>query len=103
VVCRALARFFLQAFPRCADKPDMNVMSAALSGMQQAQSNLDKTAQRIAHAGINQAGANQAPGDTVDLSTEMVNLMAARQQFSTSARVAHVGDEMQKSLLNMMA
>jgi flagellar hook protein FlgE len=91
----------------------MNVMSAALSGMQQAQSSLDKTAQRIAHAGINQAGANQAgvsqagasqaPGDTVDLSTEMVNLMAARQQFSTSVRVAHVGDEMQKSLLNMMA
>jgi flagellar hook-associated protein FlgK len=65
--------------------------------MQQAQSTLEKTAQRVSQAGTNQAG-----GDTVDLSTEMVNLMAARQQFSASAKVAHIADEMQKSLLNMM-
>jgi flagellar hook-associated protein FlgK len=75
----------------------MDVMSAAASGMQQAQATLEKTAQRVA-----QAGANPAGGDTVDLSSEMVNLMAARQQFSSSVKVAHVADEMQKSLLDMM-
>jgi flagellar hook protein FlgE len=80
----------------------MDVMSAARSGMQQAQGTLEKTAQRVAHAGLNQAGATQAAGDSVDLSAEMVNLLAARQQFSTSAKVAHVADEMQKSLLDMM-
>jgi flagellar hook protein FlgE len=75
----------------------MDVMSTALSGMQQAQGTLEKTAQRIALA-----GTNQAPGDSVDLSTEMVNLIGARQQFSTNARVAHVADKMQKSLIDMM-
>jgi flagellar hook-associated protein FlgK len=76
----------------------MDVMSAALSGMQQAQGTLEKTAQRIASA-----DANPASGDKVDLSAEMVNLIGARQQFSANAKVAHVADEMQKSLLDLMA
>jgi flagellar hook-associated protein FlgK len=76
----------------------MDVMSAALSGMNQAQGTLEKAAQRISTA-----GTNQTPGDSVDLSTEMVNLIGARQQFSASVGVAHVADEMQKSLLDMMA
>ena len=86
----------------------MDVMSAALSGMQQAQDKLEQTARRVAGAGLPQSGANQTGGsapatDTVDLSAEMINLLSARQQFSTNARVAHVADQMQKSLLDMLA
>ena len=72
-------------------------MSAALSGMQQAQGRLEQTAQRVA-----QAGANPAAGDTVDLSAEMVNLLRGREEFGANARVAHVGAEMQKSLLDLL-
>ena len=58
--------------------------------MEQAQGKLGKAADRI---------AAQSP-DTVELSTEV---LAARDQFQTNARVMHSADEMQKTLLNLLA
>jgi len=71
-------------------------MNIALGGMEKAQGSLEKAAARIAKA------ADPA-GDMVDLSTEMVSLMDARNQFQTNARVIHTGDDMQKTLLNLLA
>jgi flagellar basal body rod protein FlgG len=74
----------------------MDVLGAALGGMREAQTRLEKTAERI-------AGASAPTPDTVDLSTEMVGLLAARDQFQANARVFQAADDMQKKLLNILA
>jgi flagellar hook protein FlgE len=83
----------------------MDVMNAALGGMQIAQSSLERTAQRIAGASIPSTPSPPAtqPPDSVDLSTEAVALLAARNQFQASAQVFQAGDKMQKKLLDIMA
>ena len=78
----------------------MNLMNIALGGMRIAQSSLDSTAQRI--AGASPRPPDQPP-DSVDLSTEMVAMLAARNQFKASAQVFQAGDKMQKKLLDIMA
>jgi hypothetical protein len=80
----------------------MDVMNAALGGMQIAQSSFERTAQRIAGASTQSTQPFQPP-DSVDLSTEAVNLLAARNQFQASVQVFQVGDKMQKKLLDIMA
>jgi flagellar hook protein FlgE len=78
----------------------MNLMNIALGGMRIAQSSLDSTAQRIAGAATRPP---DQPPDSVDLSTEMVAMLAARNQFKASAQVFQAGDKMQKKLLDIMA
>ena len=74
----------------------MNVLGAALGGMQNAQGRFEKAAERI-------AGASFHPTDSVDLSTDMVEMLAARNQYLSNARVIQTGDDMQKKLLNILA
>ena len=74
----------------------MDVMSAALSGMQNAQSTFERTAARI-------AAVSPETSDSVDLSSEMVAMLAARNQFQTNAHVIRTADDMQKKLLDMLA
>jgi flagellar hook-associated protein FlgK len=83
----------------------MDVMNAALGGMLIAQSSLERTAQRIAGASTQSIQPPPAaqPPDSVDLSTEAVALLAARNQFQASAQVFQAGDKMQKKLLDIMA
>ena len=64
--------------------------------MQNAQDRFDRAASGIARASSNS-------GDAVDLSQQAVDLLSAKNQYSASIRVAHVADEMQKSLLDMLA
>ena len=85
-----------QDFRKRSDKNAMDVMGAALGGMREAQSKLEKTAERI-------AGASARTPDSVDLSTEMVGMLAARDQFQVNARVFQTADEMQKKLLDILA
>jgi flagellar hook protein FlgE len=86
----------------------MDVMNAALGGMMVAQSSFDRTAQTIAGASTQLTQSTQSPRstqptDSVDLSTEAVTLLAARNQFQASAQVFQAGDKMQKKLLDIMA
>jgi flagellar hook protein FlgE len=74
----------------------MNVLGAALGGMKDAQSKFEKTAERI-------AAASTPPTDSVDLSTDMVAMLVARDQYQTNARLVHTADDMQKKLLNILA
>jgi flagellar hook protein FlgE len=74
----------------------MDVTGVALGGLRNAQSTFEKAAERI-------AGAATQPSDSVDLSTEMVAMLAARNQFQTNARVIHTADDMQKMLLDILA
>ena len=76
----------------------MDTMGIALSGMQQAQGAVEQVAGRLAKA----AGPPPS-GDRLDLSSEMVALIQARNEFQTNARVVKTGDDMQKTLLNLLA
>ena len=70
--------------------------SQPLQGMNQALNSLNTTAQRVAQEPF------AAPQDSVDLSTDMVNLIQARNDFAANAKVFRTGDEMAKTLLNML-
>jgi flagellar hook protein FlgE len=71
----------------------MDVSSIALQGMQQAQLQLENSARRVASAN----------SDTVDLSQEMVSLLTAKNQFAANSNVVKIADEMQKSVINLLA
>lgn len=74
----------------------MDVTSVALSGMQNAQSSLRKTAERI-------AGVSPATADSVDLSAEMVTMLSARNQFQADVRMLQAAENLQKKLLDLLA
>ena len=74
--------------------------STPLQGMHDAESRLNVTASRIAREPF--ANSQQAPQDTVDLSSEMVNLLQERGQFETNTKVVHTQDEMLQSTLNLI-
>jgi len=76
----------------------MTAIQNALAGMQDAESRLDTTASHIARIPF----ANSAQ-DTVDLSSEMVNLLEARTNFEANTKVVHVANEVQQSTLSILA
>jgi hypothetical protein len=67
--------------------------SAPLSGMTQAETSVNQIATRLA----------QPSTDTVDVSTEMASLMAARDSFAMDIKVAQTEDEMTQSALSVFA
>ena len=80
----------------------MDASSIALQGLQQADTQLDAAAAaRIASASAN--SPDGAPVDVVDLSTEMVALMSARNLFDANLATLKTADQMQKSLIDLKA
>jgi flagellar basal body rod protein FlgG len=73
---------------------DMIDFSAPLAGMERATTSLNQTASKIANL--------STPGDTVDLSSEVVSLLQSRNSFESNTKVLQTEDEMTKSLLNMI-
>ena len=67
--------------------------STPLSGMTQAETTVNQIATRLA----------QPASDTVDLSTEMVSLLSAKDNFAMDAKVAQTDDEMTKTALSILA
>jgi flagellar hook protein FlgE len=67
--------------------------STPLSGMTQAETSVNQIAARLA----------QPATDKVDLSTEMVSLMAANESFAVDAKLAQTEDQMSASALNVFA
>ncbi len=63
--------------------------------MDHALGRLDRAASRIATIG-------QPSGDTVDLSTKMVALIQARNDFGANVKAAKTADELTQSLLNIV-
>ena len=80
--------------------------ASALQGMQKAEAQLGKAADKIAQlpnaVDSGTAGATGSPGDTVDLSTQMVALLGARDNFMANVEAFKTGDSMQRTLLNMV-
>jgi flagellar hook-associated protein FlgK len=72
----------------------MDVSAIALGGLEQAQSQLENTAKRIANP-VN-------PVDGVDLSQEAVSLLQARTDFQANLATLKVSDQMIQSLFDVL-
>ena len=79
----------------------MDVSSIALQGLEQASAQVDGAASQIASAGSFSDGA--VPTDIVSLSEEMVALMSAKTAFSANVDVVKTAEQLQQSVLNLMA
>jgi flagellar hook protein FlgE len=75
--------------------------SIPLAGLNAAEGRLNRTAANIA----NFAGSQQvAPGgDTVDLSSDMVALIEARNNFAANVKTVQTEDQMTQTLLKILA
>ena len=67
--------------------------STPLSGMLSAEATVNQIATRVA----------QPASDTVDLSTEIVAMMAAKDSFAVDAKLAQTEDQMTQSALSLLA
>jgi flagellar hook-associated protein FlgK len=77
------------------DMSDMIDFQTPLQGMNNASASLERAASRIASIG-------QPAGDSVDLSTETVALIQARNNFGANVKAAQTMDEVSQSLLNIV-
>lgn len=68
--------------------------STPLAGMESASSTVNQVAARVAKSSFNGS-------DSVDLSSEMVALMQAQNDFKGDTKVIQTEDAMNKSLLNI--
>jgi len=79
----------------------MDLSAIALQGIDQAEAGLEAAASGLpSAAGLSADGA--AP-DTVTLSSEVVALLSARDQFSVGVATLKIADETQKSAVNLLA
>ena len=67
--------------------------SVPLSGMAQAETNVNHIAARLAQPG----------NDTIDLSAEMVALMQSRNDFAIDVKLAETEDQIAQSVLRVLA
>ena len=75
---------------------DMIDFSIPLAGLNQAESSVNQIAAKVATVGFPQ-------GDSVDLSSEAVSLIQAKNDFAANTKVIQAEDDMTKSLLNIAA
>ena len=76
----------------------MDAISAALSGLNAAESRLDQTAKRLSQIGV----VNNVPTDSVDLASEMVNLMTAKLQFEANLKSLETSNKMAKHTIDIL-
>lgn len=69
-------------------------ISIAATGMHRASAQLEQSASRIARISME--------GNDVDVATEMVNVIQARNDFKASAKVAGVASDMSQALLDIL-
>ncbi len=70
----------------------MNAISSALAGIEQAQTQLASTAGRLSKAAL----PDGSGGDSVDLSSEIVSLLAARNAVGVRVAIAHTVEDSDK-------
>lgn len=80
----------------------MDILGIVQQNLHQAQGQVEKSAQRIALAGMETASA-PTPTDSVSLSDGMVSLLSAKNQYDADLGVAHTAAEMQKQTMELLA
>jgi flagellar hook protein FlgE len=71
-------------------------MTQSLQGMQRAETQFNQAAASIAQGPV----ASSSQGDTVDLSSQAVALIQAKNSFEANTAAFKVGDQMTQDLLN---
>jgi flagellar hook protein FlgE len=84
-----------------ADMVDMGDFSIPLEGLLRASSAYDTAADRI-NRGTTVAPSSSAQQDHVDLSSDMVNLVAAQNSFASNIESTRALDEMARSVLDIV-
>jgi flagellar hook protein FlgE len=77
-----------------------SVSSIARQSLDQAEIQLESAASQLAGAG---ASSNASSPDLVDISTGMVDLMSAQNNFAVNISVMKTADEMQKYAIDILA
>ena len=77
----------------------MSAISSALAGIAASQGRLDSAALRLSGGSVGLDGA--AGVDSADFSSAMIELLQARAGTSIAVKVAHVAQDVQKSLLSV--
>ena len=78
---------------------DMGPSAIALRGLDQAQAKLEQAAACLASSGA--ASTDGAPVDTLDLSTAMVALLSARNEFATNTKVLATADDIERQTISL--
>ncbi len=73
----------------------MDISAIALGGLQQAQASLERVSRKIA--------SGEDPVDTASLSTEVVALLSAKNQFAANIKVMQAANEMEMSSLALVS
>jgi flagellar hook-associated protein FlgK len=74
-------------------------MDTPLQGLNRAQESFDQAASKVAQP----IEPNQPQQDQVSLSDAMVSMLQAANDYKANLKSLEVGNEMQKSLLNILA
>jgi flagellar hook protein FlgE len=74
-------------------------LAVPLAGATSAGNRFEKSAEKIARASFSQTGQG---GDSVDLSSEAVALLEARNAFQANLKVVHTADEMTQAALDLV-
>jgi len=80
----------------------MDILGIAQQGLQQAEVQFNRTAQRTAQTSLN-TGPPQPPADSVNLSDDAVSLLSATNQYEAVVGVAHTVTEMQQETMSLLA
>jgi hypothetical protein len=75
----------------------MDITAVALQGLQEAQARIDK-----ASASLSRLSIDASSGDSVDLSSEVIALIAAQGQVETSVATAKSADQVEQKLLDVL-
>ncbi len=84
-----------------ADRDGMELSAIALQGLQQANTQLERAATRIAGAGA--SPVEGMPVDFVDLSVQVVAMVSAQEQFEANLATLRTAGEMYKSSISLFA
>jgi flagellar basal body rod protein FlgG len=74
--------------------------SIPIQGMSRASADFDRAASNVARATV-PTQKETVPEDTVSLSSSMVDLLQAKNDYSANTKTVHVMDEMNRTLLDM--
>jgi flagellar hook protein FlgE len=77
----------------------MTISATALTALAAASDQVDRIAERVSRAGLD---LESPTGDVVDLSEEMVRLLAAKTAFQVAIKLAQTGDEMAEHTLDLL-
>jgi flagellar basal body rod protein FlgB len=80
-----------------ADEISMGASSISLQGLQHADTQLENAASKIASV----SAVSATGGDSVDLSQEMVAMVAAQQQFDANLATLKTEDQVEQRLVDM--